>query len=70
MFKVSAIIPAAGTGSRFGGKKQFKNLNGEPLLAHTLKPFIQSRLIDEIIFIVEKSLISIIEESTHFKQFI
>ncbi len=70
MFKVSAIIPAAGTGSRFGGKKQFKNLNGEPLWAHTLKPFIQSRLIDEIIFIVEKSLISIIEESTHFKQFI
>tara|TARA_B100002052_G_C15663956_1_gene498592 strand:+ start:67 stop:750 length:684 start_codon:yes stop_codon:yes gene_type:complete len=70
LFKVSAIIPAAGTGSRFGGKKQFKNLNGEPLWAHTLKPFIQSRLIDEIIFIVEKSLISIIEESTHFKQFI
>ena len=48
MFKVSAIIPGAGRGSRFGEKKQFKNLNGEPLWAHTLKPFILSSLVDEI----------------------
>jgi len=70
LFKVSAIIPAAGSGSRFGGKKQFKNLNGEPLWAHTLKPFIQSSLIDEIIFIIEESLINVIKESTRFKQFV
>ena len=54
MFRVSAIIPAAGEGSRFGEKKQFKILNGEPLWAHTLKPFILSNLIDEIIFVVEE----------------
>ncbi len=70
MFKVSAIIPAAGSGSRFGGKKQFKNLNGEPLWAHTLKPFVQSSLIDEIIFVVEEGFIGIIRESSCFKQFV
>jgi len=70
LFKVSAIIPAAGSGSRFGGKKQFKNLNGEPLWAHTLKPFVQSSLIDEIIFVVEESFIGIIRESRCFKQFV
>ncbi len=70
MFKVSAIIPAAGSGSRFGEKKQFKNLNGEPLWAHTLKPFVQSSLIDEIIFVVEEGFIGIIRESKCFKQFV
>ena len=70
MFRVSAIIPSAGASSRFGEKKQFKNLNGEPLWAHTLKPFILSSLIDEIVFVVEKSLVSVIKKSEFFKQFV
>ena len=70
MYRVSAIIPSAGTGSRFGEKKQFKNLNGEPLWAHTLKPFILSSLIDEIVFVVEESLVSVIKKSGFFKQFV
>ena len=70
MFRVSAIIPGAGVGSRFGEKKQFKNLNGKPLWAYTLKPFILSDLIDEIIFVVEDSLVSTIQESDCFKQFV
>ena len=70
MFRVSAIIPGAGVGSRFGEKKQFKNLNGKPLWAHTLKPFILSSLIDEIIFIVEENLVSIIKKSVFFKQYV
>ena len=70
MFRVSAIIPAAGVGSRFGEKKQFKILNGKPLWAHTFKPFISSSSIDEIIFVVEESLISTIKESDSFKQFV
>lgn len=49
---ISAIIPAAGSGERFGGKKQLKNLDGRPLLYHTLQPFIQSTLIDEIVVVV------------------
>ena len=70
MFRVSAIIPGAGTGSRFGEKKQFKNLNGEPLWAHTLKPFMLSSLVNEIVFVVEESLVSIIKKSGFFKQFV
>ena len=68
MSRVSAIIPGAGVGSRFGEKKQFKNLNGEPLWVHTLKPFILSSLIDEIVFVVEESLISTIKNSDYFDQ--
>ena len=70
MLRVSAIIPGAGVGSRFGEKKQIKNLNGEPLWVHTLKPFILSSLIDEIVFVVEENLVSIIKKSGFFKQFV
>ena len=70
MLRVSAIIPGAGVGSRFGEKKQFKNLNGKPLWAHTLKPFILSSLIDEIIFVVEENLLSLVQESDYFKRLI
>ena len=50
--KVSAIIPAAGSGERFGEEKQFKVLSGRPLFFHTLKLFLQSDYIDEIIVAV------------------
>tara|TARA_B100001250_G_scaffold324693_1_gene288286 strand:- start:39 stop:722 length:684 start_codon:yes stop_codon:yes gene_type:complete len=70
LLRVSAIIPGAGVGSRFGEKKQFKNLNGKPLWAHTLKPFILSSLIDEIIFVVEENLLSLVQESDYFKRLI
>ena len=50
--KVSAIIPAAGVGKRFGEKKQFKLLNGQSLLIHAIKPFIASNLVSEIIIVV------------------
>ena len=50
--KVSAIIPAAGSGERFGEEKQFKLLSGRPLFSHTLKLFLQSDYIDEIIVAV------------------
>ena len=38
----SAIIPAAGSGKRFGEKKQFKEINGKPLIYYTLAPFFKS----------------------------
>ena len=52
--KITAIIPAAGTGERFGEKKQLKLLNGRPLIFHTIQPFIKSELINEIIVVVPK----------------
>jgi len=69
LFKVSAIIPAAGTGSRFGGEKQFKVLRGHPLWTHTLKPFIKSDLINELIFVLPKESIRIIQSSEYYKVF-
>tara|TARA_A100001037_G_scaffold73952_1_gene66163 strand:- start:3196 stop:3882 length:687 start_codon:yes stop_codon:yes gene_type:complete len=50
--RVSAIIPAAGLGQRFGEKKQFKLLAGRPLLFHTLIPFFHTEKIREIILVL------------------
>ena len=52
--KITAIIPAAGSGERFGGKKQLKRMGNRPLLFHTLQPFIASELITEIVVVVSK----------------
>lgn len=59
--KVSAIIPAAGSGERFGEEKQFKLFSGRPLFFHTLKLFLQSDYIDEIIVAVPSANVG----STH-----
>ena len=62
----SAIIPAAGSGKRFGEKKQFKELNGRPLILHTLAPFIESVVINDIVIatqIKDVEDVSIIVES-------
>ena len=59
--KVSAIIPAAGSGERFGEEKQFKLFSGRPLFYHTLKLFLQSNYIDEIIVAVPSANV----DSTH-----
>ena len=52
---VSAIIPAAGSGKRFGEKKQFKEINGKPLIYYTLAPFFESTVIDDIVVPVQKN---------------
>ena len=52
--KITAIIPAAGDGERFGEKKQLKLFNGLPLIFHTIQPFVKSELINEIIVVVPK----------------
>jgi 2-C-methyl-D-erythritol 4-phosphate cytidylyltransferase len=48
--KIKIIIPASGTGTRFGGEtpKQFLKLNGEPLLKRTLTAFDDLEQSDEI----------------------
>ncbi len=51
----SAIITAAGSGSRFGEAKQFKKLHGKPLYQYSLDTFIKSRLFDEIILVIPNS---------------
>lgn len=50
----SAIIVAAGIGARFGSKtpKQFIQLNGKPLIIHTLQRFDDCPEINEIILVL------------------
>lgn len=50
----TAIIVAAGTGTRFGGDtpKQFLELGGKELIHHTISAFDMCRVIDEIVLVV------------------
>ncbi len=54
---VTVLVPAAGSGSRMGGriKKQFLLLNGMPVLAHTLRRFEEMPEVREIIPIVPEA---------------
>ena len=56
MSKVSAIVLAAGKGSRMGGKvkKQFLDLNSKPILYYALKAFSDNDNIDEIIIVTSE----------------
>lgn len=49
----SAVILAAGSGTRFGGKvkKQFTDIAGTPCIIRTLRAFEASKLIDEIVLV-------------------
>ncbi len=69
--KVSAIIVAAGAGTRFGTRppKQFLDLGGRPVLLWSLEVFDRSPLIKEIVVVVPSSeketAINIIEGRIH-----
>lgn len=54
---ISAVIPAAGQGSRMkaGINKQYLTLRGKPILAYTLDIFEDSPMIDEIILVVNQN---------------
>ena len=52
--KVAVIIPAAGSGNRFGGEKQFKLFRGKPLLSYSIDKFVKISSVKEIIIIVPK----------------
>lgn len=54
---VTAIIPAAGKGRRFGSEinKQFLEIDGKPILYYTLHQFEISSLISEIILVVPET---------------
>jgi 2-C-methyl-D-erythritol 4-phosphate cytidylyltransferase len=57
---ITAVIPAAGSGMRMGSReaKQFLDLAGMPLLAFTLRPFQECRLVDGIVLVVRREDIS------------
>ena len=66
MNKVSAIILAAGSGSRFGEKKQFKKLNDKPIWVYSLNTFIQSECCDELILVIPNDLLETLKQSQVF----
>lgn len=53
---VSAVIVAAGKSTRMGGniKKQFINLDGKPVILHTVEAFEKSDMVDEIVVVTSK----------------
>jgi 2-C-methyl-D-erythritol 4-phosphate cytidylyltransferase len=63
--RVTALIPAAGMGKRMaaGINKQYLNLGGKPILAHTLNVFEQAPFVDEIVVIVPEDEIPYCRES-------
>ena len=66
MNKVSAIILAAGSGSRFGEKKQFKELNKEPIWVYSLNTFIRSKCVDELILVIPNDYLGNLKQSQVF----
>ncbi len=59
---VTAIIPAAGTGSRMGTAKQYMDLAGKPLLDWTLSAIDASEAVDLIILVVPAGDVEQIKE--------
>jgi len=59
---VSAIIMAAGSGIRFGEKKQFKLLKGKALYLYSLNKFLLCEDINEIILVVPESRLANIKK--------
>ena len=66
MDKVSAIILAAGSGSRFGEKKQFKKLNDKPIWVYSLNTFIRSECVDELILVIPNDSLETLKQSQVF----
>ncbi len=63
-YRIIAIIPAGGRGTRLGSPlpKQYLKVNGKEIIAYTLEVFQNSDLIDEIIVAAEKSFFPLLNE--------
>ena len=59
------IIPAAGSGSRFGGglPKQFQPLGGKPLLLHVVERFLVDDAVDRVVVPVAEMLLGSVSSS-------
>ena len=60
--RVIVILPAAGSGSRFGGEipKQFRTLGGKPILQHVIERFLFDDQVERVIVPVQESLLATI----------
>jgi 2-C-methyl-D-erythritol 4-phosphate cytidylyltransferase len=64
MTKVSAIIPAAGSGKRMGGKtsKQYLQIGGRPIIVETLSVFQKAEIIHDIILVAPPAEVAATKE--------
>jgi 2-C-methyl-D-erythritol 4-phosphate cytidylyltransferase len=62
---IAVIIPAAGTGSRFGGQlpKQFHPLAGKPLIQHVIERFLLDGNVSRVIVPVAQILLASVKNS-------
>ncbi|MGJ8643101.1 MAG: 2-C-methyl-D-erythritol 4-phosphate cytidylyltransferase [Luteolibacter sp.] len=67
MLNVTAIIVAAGSSRRMGFDKLAAELNGRPVLAHTLAAFMDCEEISEIILVSPPERMSLLDEKTFTK---
>ena len=71
MTRVTAILPAAGMGTRMGGEtpKQFLELDGAPILLHTLRRLVSCDAISEIILATRTDEVQRMQERCHQEKF-
>jgi len=71
MTRITAILPAAGMGTRMGGEtpKQFLELDGAPILLHTLRRLASCEIITEIIVATRVEELRRIEERCRLEKF-
>jgi 2-C-methyl-D-erythritol 4-phosphate cytidylyltransferase len=62
---IAVIIPAAGTGTRFGGSlpKQFHPLGGKPLIQHVIERFLLDENVSRVIVPVAEVLLASVKNS-------
>lgn len=63
--RLLVIIPAAGSGSRFGGAlpKQFQTLAGKPILQHVIERFLIDELVERVVVPVAPQLLESIKQT-------
>jgi 2-C-methyl-D-erythritol 4-phosphate cytidylyltransferase len=71
MTRITAILPAAGMGTRMGGEtpKQFLELDGAPILLHTLRRLASCEAITEIILAARADEIERLQERCRQEKF-
>ena len=67
MFKTVALIIAAGRGHRFGGNmpKQYIQIDGIPVLRHTVMAFLNHPQIDKVRVVIHPNDLRLYEEATN-----
>lgn len=66
MSGVAVIVPAAGSGTRFGGDlpKQFRELAGKPILQHVIERFVLDERVGRIVVPVAEQLLGVVRENS------